>query len=250
MAMIRKHPKLLPDPNAFCPGCGHGVVVRLIAEAIEELGYEEKVLIASGVGCSCILNNTLGVDILQCAHGRASASATGMKRVMPEQLVIAYQGDGDAYNIGIGETLNAAYRREKISLFVVNNGNFGMTGGQMSWTTLEGQKTATSIYGRDIEKTGAPIHVPEIIAAQFAPAFVARGAVYDAKHINQLKGYIKSALEAQINGEGYSMVEVLSPCPTNWGMDPVKAMERVRREMEPVYPLGILKDRTQGGNEK
>lgn len=246
MAVIKKHPKLLPTPHAFCPGCGHGIAARLIAEALEELGYDDKVLLSDGVGCSCILNTTLAVDILQCAHGRAAASATGMKRVMPDKLVLAYQGDGDAYNIGLGETMNAAYRNEKITVFVVNNGNFGMTGGQMSWTTLEGQKTATSVKGRDIDRTGAPIHIPEMVAGGFAPAFVARGSVYDAAHINKLKGYIRSALEAQINGEGYSLVEILSPCPTNWGLDPVKAMERVKTEMEAVYPLGILKDRVKG----
>lgn len=206
MAVIKKHPKLLPTPHAFCPGCGHGIVARLIAEALEELGYDDKVLLSDGVGCSCILNTTLAVDILQCAHGRAAASATGMKRVMPDKLVIAYQGDGDAYNIGMGETVS----------------------------------------GRDTDRTGTPIHIPEMIAGGFDPAFVARGSVYDAAHINKLKGYIKKALEAQIKGEGYSLVEILSPCPTNWGLSPVKAMERVKTEMETVYPLGILKDRAKG----
>jgi 2-oxoglutarate ferredoxin oxidoreductase subunit beta len=248
MAVIKKHPKLLPLPTLL-PWLRHGIVVPY-SRGLEELGYDDKVLLSNGVGCSCIINTTLAVDILQCAHGRAAASATGMKRVMPDKVVFAYQGDGDAYNIGLGETMNAAYRNEKITVFVVNNGNFGMTGGQMSWTTLEGQKTATSINGRDIVRTGAPIHIPEMLASGFAPAFVARGSVYAASRINKLKGYIKNALEAQINGEGYSLVEIRSPCPTNWGLDPVKAMERVKTEMEAIYPLGILKDRIKGGGKQ
>lgn len=242
-----KCPVLLENPHEFCPGCGHGIVVRLLAECLEELGQDKNVLMSVGVGCSCLINSAMAVDTLQCAHGRAGASATGMKRVMPEKMVIAYQGDGDAYNIGIAETLNAAYRNEKITVITVNNSNFGMTGGQMSWTTLEGQKTATSIHGRNIQKTGAPIHVPEIIADQLDVAFVARGSVCDAKCIRQLKGYIRQALEAQLAGEGYSMVEVLSPCPTNWGMEPVLAMAHVRDTVESVYPLGILKERKKEG---
>lgn len=249
MAKQRLRPVLMEMKHEYCPGCGHGIVARLLAECLEELGCEEKILLNVGVGCCCLLNSCLAVDTLQCAHGRASASATGMKRVMPQTLVLSYQGDGDAYTIGLAETMNAAYRNENITLIVINNSNFGMTGGQMSWTTLEGQKTATSIYGRDTKKTGKPIHVPEMIAQYFDTAFVARGSVYDAAHIMKLKGYIRQAIEAQLAGEGHAMVEVLSPCPTNWGMEPLAAMARVRDALEEEYPLGIFKQRKQGGEE-
>lgn len=247
MVKQQVRPALVEKDHEFCPGCGHGIVERLLAECLEELGCGEKVLLNVGVGCSCLLNSSLAVDTLQCAHGRASASATGMARVMPQMLVLSYQGDGDAYNIGLAETMNAAYRNENITLIVVNNSNFGMTGGQMSWTTLEGQKTTTSIYGRNTAKTGKPIHVPEMIAQFFDTAFVARGSVYDAAHIIKLKGYIRQAIEAQLAGEGHAMVEVLSPCPTNWGMEPLKAMARVRDTLEKEYPLGIFKHRRQEG---
>ena len=187
--------------------------------------------------------SSLGVDDIQSQHGRAAAVAQGMKKVRPDNFVFTYQGDGDAYNIGLAETLNAAYRNENICVFTINNSNFGMTGGQMSWTTMPGQKTATSPKGRDCDLTGIPLTVPELNAYSFTPAYVARGAVTTPAEINKLKGYIKNAFEAQLNHEGYSMVEVMCSCPTNWGMDAVAAKQRLIDEVIPYYQLGEIKKR-------
>ncbi len=243
MAIKRKVPAMIDKAMNFCPGCGHGIIIRLISECLEELGQQDNVIFPIGVGCSSNLGGGLSVDRFHCPHGRASAVATGMKRVSPENTIIAYQGDGDAYSIGIAETLNAAYRNEKITVITVNNTNFGMTGGQMSWTTMPNQKTTTSQNGRDCEITGAPMKFPELVASQFNPAYVARGSVNTPANINKLKGYIKNAIEAQINGEGYSLVEALSPCPVNWNLSPTKAMERIEKEIIPYYPLGEFKKR-------
>lgn len=245
MAIKRKVPAIIDKAMNFCPGCGHGIIIRLISECLEELGQQNNVIFPIGVGCSSNLGGGLSVDRFHCPHGRASAVATGMKRVSPENIIIAYQGDGDAYSIGIAETLNAAYRNEKITVITVNNTNFGMTGGQMSWTTMPNQKTTTSQNGRDCEITGAPIKFPELVASQFNLAYVARGSVNTPGNINKLKGYIKNAIEAQINGEGYSLVEALSPCPVNWNLSPVKAMERIEKEIIPYYPLGEFKKREE-----
>lgn len=239
----RKVPALVDKPMDFCPGCGHGVVSRLIMEALEEMGQLENIIFPIGVGCSSNLGAGLECDRLHCCHGRAGAVATGMKRVNPDVLIVSYQGDGDAYNIGMAETFNAAYRNENITVIVINNTNFGMTGGQMSWTTMPNQKTATSPNGRDCALTGAPIKVPEMIAHSFHPAYVARGAVTTPAEINKLKKYIKNAFEAQLNHEGYSMVEVMCSCPTNWGMDAVSAKQRLIDEVIPYYQLGEIKKR-------
>lgn len=239
----KRIPKMMKTPHAFCPGCGHGIVNRLIAEVIEEEGYEDKTILTLAVGCSWNINQHWGGDKIQTSHGRGSACATGVKEVRPELLSIAYQGDGDAYVIGLAETLNAAYRGTNITVIVINNNNFGMTGGQMSWTTMPGQKTTTSQAGRDPEKTGYPMKVPEIVQKFPNTAYVARGSVHNAKEINNLKRYIKNAIEAQINGEGYSMVEVLAPCPTNWGMKIEKALDWIENTVVPYYTLGELKER-------
>lgn len=239
----RKVPVLVDKPMDFCPGCGHGIVSRLIMECIDELGQSDNIIFPIGVGCSSNLGAGLECDRLHCPHGRAAAVATGMKRTTPGALVISYQGDGDAYSIGSAETLNAAYRNENITVIIINNTNFGMTGGQMSLTTMEGQKTSTSIYGRDCGITGYPIRFPELVASEFNVAYAARGAVSSIAHINTLKGYIKNALEAQLGNEGYSVVEVLSPCPVNWGLAPIKAMERIEKDLIPYYPLGEFKKR-------
>jgi len=240
MAKERKVPAMIDRPMNFCPGCGHGIVIRLICECLEEIGEAGNVIFPIGVGCSSNLGGGLSADRLHCPHGRASAVATGMKRVSPENMVIAYQGDGDAYAIGLAETFNAAYRNENITCVTINNTNFGMTGGQMSWTTLPGQVTSTSQGGRDISLTGSPLKFPEIVAGQLNVAYVARGSVNGPAKINRLKGYLKNALSAQQAGEGYSLVEVLSPCPINWSLSPIKAMERLDQELEPVFPLGEL----------
>jgi len=241
--MIRKIPELTSNYAMFCAGCGHGVLLRLIGEVVTELGQDKNVIVAIGVGCSCHLKTGINADLVQSPHGRAAAVATGIRQAEPGITVFAYQGDGDAYNIGLAETLNAAYRNERICVFVVNNGNFGMTGGQMAWTTLEGQKTSTSPAGRDCTKTGMPIKIPEIIANNFDVAYVARGAVTTPAEINKLKGYIRNAFESQLNGEGYSLVEVLSTCPTNWGLEPIDATKRLIDKVIPYYPLGELKKR-------
>lgn len=236
-------PKILETPNSFCAGCGHGILNRLIAEVIEENGYEEKTILSLGVGCSCNMNFSWKGDKIQCAHGRAAAVATGVKVARPGILSIAYQGDGDAYVIGIAETLNAGYRNANITVFVVNNNTFAMTGGQMSWTTMANQVTTTSINGRDINLTGSPMKVPEIISEFPGLAYAARGSVHNAKEINKLKKYVKNALEAQLNNEGYSIVEVLAPCPTNWGKTMKQSVEWIEEKVIPYYSLGEFKKR-------
>lgn len=239
----KKVPALVDKPMDFCPGCGHGIIARLIMEALEETGQINNIIFPIGVGCSSNLGAGLDCDRLHCCHGRAAAVATGMKRTSPGVTVVSYQGDGDAYNIGMAETFNAAYRGEHITVIVVNNTNFGMTGGQMALTTMEGQKTATSVHGRDCKVTGYPLRFPEMVADFPNVAYAARGTVTTPANINKLKSYIKEALTAQINDEGYSIVEVLSPCPINWGLAPVKAMERIENELIPYYPLGEFKKR-------
>lgn len=229
--------------HSLCPGCGHGIILRLIAEAIEELGIEDNKIVVLGVGCSCNANGIIGGDDFQCAHGRAAAVATAMKRYKPGTIVMTYQGDGDAGVIGLAETLNAAYRNENITVFTINNSNFAMTGGQMSWTTLPGQKTTTSVKGRNTDVTGNPIHLPELIASQFDVAYAARAAVYDVKHINQAKKCVLKALQNQIDGKGYSIVEFLSQCPTNWNMAPVDACKYIGETMTAEYPVGVFKEK-------
>ncbi len=243
MAIEMKVPSIVDKPMNFCPGCGHGIVIRIIAECLEELGQDTNVIYAIGVGCSSNLGGGLTADRFHCCHGRAGAIATGMKRVNPENIILSYQGDGDAYCIGIAESLNAAYRNEKITVITINNTNFGMTGGQMSVTTMEGQKTSTTIHGRNTSVTGMPMKFPELVASQFNVAYAARGSVDSPKNIRVLKSYIKEAITAQINGEGYSIVEALSPCPINWGMTAEGAMEHIRENVMASFPVGVFKER-------
>lgn len=238
MAQERKVPAIIDRKMNFCPGCGHGIIIRVVSECLEELGQDKNVIFAIGVGCSSNLGGGLSTDRLHCSHGRAGATATGMKRVNPQNMIITYQGDGDAYSIGLSETLNAAYRNEKITVITVNNTNFGMTGGQMSNTTLPGQRTSTTVHGRDCASTGFPIRVPELAASQFNVAYAARGSVSSPKNIIKLKEYVKKALGIQLRGEGYSIVEVLSPCPVNWKKTPVEAMKHLDEHVGPYYPLG------------
>lgn len=246
MTVVKKIPDTLRQ-HALCPGCGHGIVARLIQECMEELGQSHNQITVLGVGCSCNHNASLKCDKYQAPHGRGSAVATGIKRVRPNVTVVAYQGDGDAYVIGIAESINQAYRNENITQIVINNNNFGMTGGQMSWTTLPGMKTATSEAGRDCNYNGLPFHFPEMVANTkgFHVAYSARGAVYDVKTINQTKKMIKNAIEAQINGEGYSVVEILAPCPTNWHMTPLQCKEFISTKVLDEYPIGEFKTRSQ-----
>lgn len=241
MAVARKIPYIANRPMGFCPGCGHGVVIRLITEALEELGQDKNIIFGIGVGCSSLLGGGLNCDRQHCPHGRAGAVCTGMKRVNPDNIIISYQGDGDAYSIGIGESTSAAYQNERFTTIVINNTNYGMTGGQMSQTTLPGQKTSTTVHGRDCDITGMPMHFPEMIAHSFQPSYVARGSVSSVKDIIQTKKYIKKAIEVQLSGEGYSFVEVLSPCPTNWHMTPIQAMEHIEKVIKPCFPIGEFK---------
>ncbi len=243
MGKTRKTPSIIDKPMNFCPGCGHGIIIRLICEVLEELGQDNNVIFPIGVGCSSNLGGGLVADRFHCSHGRAAAVASGMKAVSPENIIVSYQGDGDAYSIGIAETINAAYRNENITVVTVNNTNFGMTGGQMSWTTMPKQKTTTSQLGRDCDKTGYPMKFPELVASQFNIAYAARGSVHSPASINKTKSYIKKAIESQMNNEGYSVVEVMSPCPVNWNMTPVEAMDRIKNELIDYFELGEFKQR-------
>lgn len=242
-------PRDLKKQN-FCPGCGHGIIVRILYELIEELGYRDNVCLAVGVGCSVNIIDSMGHDIFQCSHGRAGAVATGMKRMRPDMLTICYQGDGDSSVIGLQETLNAAYRNENITVITVNNTNFGMTGGQMSWTSLPGEVTTTSVEGRDCAASGRPLHLPEMVAASFpGVTFVSRESVHNGRQIRQLKKSLRKALQAQIDNKGYSLVEVLSPCPTNWKMQPADALEHIATAVQGYYPLGEFKTWEEGAGE-
>ena len=244
MANTYKAPKALL-PHKFCPGCGHGVIARLLLEVAEERGLADKLILNRGVGCCCNLRS-VRADGLQCSHGRGCASSRAMKELAPELCVVSYQGDGDAYVIGLQETLNAAYAKSNITLITVNNSNFGMTGGQMAWTTLPGQITTTSPKGRPADGP-QPIKIPEIIASQFDPAFAARASVQSPAEINKLKTYIATAIDAQMAGKGFSIIEVLSPCPTNWGLSVEASYRHVATDMQKYYPLGVLADRTKEG---
>lgn len=235
--MKRTVPETILQDSKYCAGCGHGVINRLVCEVLEEMGIQEKSLCATAVGCACWLLEMIGVDQVQAQHGRAPAVATGMKRVRPDHVVFTYQGDGDASAIGLAETLSAAQRNENIVQIYVNNGVFGMTGGQMSPTTLLGQKTSTCVSGRDAELHGKPLNVLNMMTT-LDIAYCARGTLTTVAEINKTKKYLKTAFEAQLNNEGFSYVEIVSPCPTNWNMTPVKAMERIKETVLETYPLG------------
>ncbi len=248
MALARKIPDIMKKPTNYCAGCGHGIFNRLIAEVIEEKGLAKNNIMVLGVGCNCNMNETWRGDVLQCAHGRAGSVARGVKYGRPESLIMTYQGDGDAYVIGLSDTLNPAYMKANITVFVVNNFNYAMTGGQMSWTTIPEQVTTTSVHGRSCESTGKPIRIPEIIADNFEAAYVARGSLHNAKEINKTKKYVKNAIEAQLNHEGYSLVEALGQCPTNWSVSTQKANEWLENNVVSYYPLGEFKKR-KGGDQ-
>lgn len=248
MAVSRKRPTMIELQPTFCPGCGHGVASRLLAEIIEEKELLDNFIMAMGVGCCASMRRHWGGEILQCAHGRTAAAARGLKIGRPDTCIVTYHGDGDAYVIGLQETLNAAYTNANITMIVINNTNFAMTGGQMSWTTLPGQKTTTSTgAGR---QSGTPIRVPEMIVHSFPDvAFVARGTTYCAAEINKTKKLIQTAIDCQLQNKGFSLVEILCPCPTNWGMNTKQACDHVRDVVTQHYPLGILKD-VEGGLTK
>lgn len=233
----------LKHQTHYCPGCGHGVVHKLVAEALEDLGLQDKTILVSPVGCSVFAYYYFDVGNVQVAHGRAPAAATGIKRACPDKIVISYQGDGDLAAIGTAEIIHAANRGEKITVFFVNNAIYGMTGGQMAPTTLVGQKTTTSPWGRRPSNEGRPVHMAELLSTLDAPAYVERVAVSDNKNIMKARRAIRKALEIQRDGIGFSFVEILSPCPTIWGMDPVPARKWVAEQMIPVFPLQVFRDR-------
>ena len=228
----------------FCPGCDHGIAVRLVAELIDELNLKENTICSTCVGCSVFLYDFLNIDCVEAPHGRACASATGVKRTNPDKFVFTYQGDGDFASIGYAESMHTAIRGENISAICINNTTYGMTGGQLGPTTLMGQVTTTSPFGRNKEYYGYPVKIAEQIALCDGTAFSARVALDSVPHINQAKQALKKAFEAQLNGLGFGFVEILSSCPTNWHMSPEEAHERIRTEMSEVFPLGIYKDIT------
>ncbi len=230
--------------TTFCGGCGHGIIHKLIGEAMADLGLQDRTVFVSPVGCAAFCYYYFDCGNVAAPHGRASAVATGLSRVLPDKVVIAYQGDGDLGAIGFNNAFQAANRGEKFACFFVNNSIFAMTGGQMAPTTLPGQKTTTTPFGRDVVKTGHPLKVCEVFAQLEAPVYIERVSVADTKRILQAKRAVRKALEIQRDGKGYAFVEFLSPCPTNWRMDSLKAAEFVNQEMEKAFPLGCYRDRS------
>ena len=244
MAIVFQKPKSLTDATFhYCPGCTHGIVHRLVAEAIDELGIEGRTIGIAPVGCSVMAYDYFACDMIEAAHGRAPAVATGVKRSMPDRIVFTYQGDGDLASIGLCETVSAACRGENITIIFINNAIYGMTGGQMAPTSLIGQVTQTSPYGRDPKAQGLPIRICELLASLDAPTYLARVTVNSVAHVRTAKKAILKAFRNQVEGKGFSLVEVLSSCPTNWGLTPEKALKWIDEKMIPVYPLGVFKDK-------
>ncbi len=242
MELIYKRPEALAEAHThYCPGCTHGIAHRLIAEAIDELGIQERTILVAPVGCSVFAYHYFNVDACEAAHGRAPAMATGIKRVHPDNVVITYQGDGDLAAIGTSEIIHAAARGENITTIFINNAIYGMTGGQMAPTTLPGQKTTSTPFGRDVEIAGFPIRMSELLATLPGAAYVVRRSLHDVKEIRKAKKAILTALKVQLNGLGFSMVELLSSCPTNWGLTPEEALKWIEEAMIPYYPLGDYK---------
>ena len=247
------HPKSLCDVQTkYCGGCGHGVVHRIITEIIDEMGLREKTIITNPVGCSIWADLYFDFDSVQPPHGRTPAAATGVKRTLPDHLVICYQGDGDMAAIGTAEMIHAANRGEKFTTIFVNNAIYGMTGGQMAPTTLIGQRATTAPRGRDPVEAGMgyPIRVAELLSSLDGTAYIARGAVNNPVNVRKTRGYIKKALELQMSGIGFTMVEILSQCPTNWSMNPLDSVDWLEKNMIPVFPLGEIKNSFGGAQVK
>ena len=250
MAVVFEKTNMLTDkPFHYCPGCTHGIIHRLVAEVLEELGIGETAIGVAPVGCAVFAYDYFNCDMMEAAHGRAPAVATGAKRVHPDKAVFTYQGDGDLASIGAAEIVHAATRGEKITVIFVNNAIYGMTGGQMAPTTLPGQVTTTSPYGRDTNHCGFPVKVSEMLSTLNGPAYIERVSVHDVPNIKKAKAAIKKAFTLQMEGKGFTMVEVISSCPTNWGKTPKEALEWVKSDMLPNYPLGVYKDITAGGDK-
>jgi 2-oxoglutarate ferredoxin oxidoreductase subunit beta len=229
----------------YCPGCTHGVAHRLIAEVIDELGIRGRTVGIAPVGCAVLMYNYFTFDFQEAAHGRAPAMATGVKRVRPDLIVFTYQGDGDLASIGMGEIVHAANRGEKFTTIFINNAVYGMTGGQMAPTTLLGQQTTTSPYGRDFAQDGYPIRMAEMLATLEGVALSARVALHTPPNLMKAKKIVRQAFEMQMNDMGFSFVELLSACPTNWGLNPLQANERIEKELIPYFPLGVFKERKE-----
>ena len=243
MVVFEKPKALTENTLHYCPGCTHGIIHRLVAEALDELGVTGRTIGVASVGCSVFTYNYFNCDMVQAAHGRAPAVATGVKRSDKNNIVFTYQGDGDLAAIGTAETVHSAARGENITVIFVNNAIYGMTGGQMAPTTLPGQKTQTSPYGRDVEAVGYPIKVCEMLSQVDGATYLERVAVNNVANVKKAKAAIKKAFQNQIEGKGFSLVEVLSTCPTNWGLAPEKAIGWLEENMLPYYPLGVYKDK-------
>jgi 2-oxoglutarate ferredoxin oxidoreductase subunit beta len=240
--LVYERPQALVDIHThYCPGCTHGTAHRIAAEVLDELQIRDKVILVASVGCSVFAYNYIDVDSCEAAHGRAPAMATGIKRVNPDNIVFTYQGDGDLASIGMAEIVHAAVRGEQITTLFINNAIYGMTGGQMAPTSLLGQKTTSSPFGRDVKTTGYPLRMAELLAGLPGTAYSVRRSLHDAKHVIQAKKAIRIAFEAQLQGLGFGIVELLSSCPTNWGMTPAEALKWVEEDMVPQYPLGDYK---------
>lgn len=242
LEVVYHRPEALADVTThYCPGCTHGLIHRLIAEVIDELGIAERTILVAPVGCAVFAYNYFSVDGCEAPHGRAPAMATGLKRSQPDKIVFTYQGDGDLAAIGTNEIIHAAGRGENLTVIFVNNATYGMTGGQMAPTTLAGQVTSSSPYGRDVRLVGMPMHVSELISVIPGAVYVVRRSVHNVANVNKTKAAIKTAFQVQMEGLGLSLVEVLSSCPTNWHMAPANALQWIEDAMIPVYPLGDYK---------
>jgi 2-oxoglutarate ferredoxin oxidoreductase subunit beta len=247
MKKVIGRPRLLKEvPFHYCPGCGHSIIHRLIAEVIDELALRDRTIGIPPCGCAVLAYYYLDIDMVEAAHGRGTAVATGMKRCLPDRIIFTYQGDGDLAAIGTAELIHAANRGENITTIFVNNGVYGMTGGQMAPTTLIGQRTTTTPMGRTLGNDGPPMKLCEFLAPLERTVYLARGSVHQAKEIQRTKRYIRAAFQTQIENKGFSMVEVLSPCPSNWKLSPVESCKWIDQEMRNHFPLGVLKeDRTE-----
>lgn len=239
MRKVFGRPKALLDvPTHYCPGCTHGIIHRLVASVIDELGVRESTIGIAPVGCAVFAYNYFNCDMIEAAHGRAPAVATGVKRVLPDRTVFTYQGDGDLASIGMAEIVHACSRAENITVVFVNNAVYGMTGGQMAPTTLPGQVTTTSPYGRDVRAAGYPIRVCELLSTLDGAAYIARVSVTNPRNVAMARAALKKAFRAQLAGQGFSLVEFLSSCPTNWGMSPIDALRWIDEKMASYYPPG------------
>jgi 2-oxoglutarate ferredoxin oxidoreductase subunit beta len=241
--VFERPPSLTQAPFRYCPGCGHSLIHRLIAESIDTLGLRERAIGIAPIGCAVFAYDYFNIDMLEVAHGRPPAAATAMKRVLPDRIVFSYQGDGDLAAIGTAEIIHAAARGENFSVFFVNNATYGMTGGQMAPTTLLGQRTTTTPKGRDSALCGYPLRVSEMLATIEGATLIARASVDSPKNLMRTRALIEKAFRYQMEGKGFSLIEILSPCPTDWGLSPTDALQWIRDHMMTAFPLGVFKDR-------